>query len=253
MPTVVHPLRTLTAVCALASVGLSLAGCQSGDTPAAPTTSSTQSESGQTPSGQGSDEQSSAPSTPSETSSTSASATSAAPTGQGDADATATGGQSKLTFSLPAGFKVFDHEELQNDSDLAELSSITGVPAAQLRLPTPLMDLNAVSMEKESGGTTSILLFGGGAAESVPDLAQAKQIIAKTGSQYVGYGTAKTSLGQAALVESTDPAANGGTVTHIDMYLPEHAGTSGQVTINTMTSARAHEIAELVASTIKAS
>lgn len=87
----------------------------------------------------------------------------------------------------------------------------------------------------------------------MPDLAEAKAIIAKTGSHYVGYGTAKTSFGQAALVESTDPAANGGTVTHIDMYLPKHGGTSGQVTINTRTSARAHEIAQFVASTIKGS
>lgn len=58
MPAVFRPVRTVTATCALAGVGLGLTGCQSGDsTPASPTISSNETASGQSVSGQASDGQ----------------------------------------------------------------------------------------------------------------------------------------------------------------------------------------------------
>lgn len=230
--------RTLAAVSLTAALGLGLAACQDDVT----STSGTSSSAAQPSS-----------SAPAQSTSSSPTPTASSPeAASSGTDATATGQLSRVTFSLPEGFKVFDRQELVNETDLAELSRITGVPAAQLRLPNQSMDLNAVSLQKESGGTSNILLFGGSRAESIPDESQAKALIAETGSTYVGYHTAATSLGKAAVVESTDPSKSGGTLTHVDIFLPPQGTTTAQMTITTVTAKRANEIADLITSTVKA-
>lgn len=182
MRTVTRPTRTLAAVSLTAALGLGLAACQDDVTSTSGTSSSA----------------------PAQSTSSSPTPTASSPepeAASSGTDATATGQLSRVTFSLPEGFKVFDRQELVNETDLAELSRITGVPAAQLRLPNQSMDLNAVSLQKESGGTSNILLFGGSGTESIPDESQAKAMIAETGSTYVGYHTAATSVGKAAVVD----------------------------------------------------
>lgn len=253
MRTITRSSRTVATVSLTAALGLGLAACQDDVSAGGSSSSAAGVSASATASSPASSAQSTAasPSQSASASDATPSAGSSAPSAAG-ADTTATGQLSKVTFSLPAGFKVFDRAELTNDADLAELSKITGVPAQQLRPASPAMDLNAVSLAKEDGGTSNILLFGASDVTSVPDEAKAKELNAKTGSAWVGYRTASTPLGKAALVESNDPVATGGTVTHVDVFLPSHDGASAQLTITARTSKRANEIADVVTSSIRA-